>query len=454
MKSKKYITEVLRGIKKRNPAQYEFYQASEEVLRSLEPLLDSDDRYKKLRIIDRLIIPERTIIFRVIWADDYGTPRVNLGYRVEFNSAIGPYKGGLRFHPSVHLGIVKFLGFEQIFKNSLTGLNIGAGKGGSNFDPKGKSENEVMRFCQSFMNELFKHIGHTKDVPAGDIGVGTREIGYMFGQYKKLTSRFEGALTGKGIGWGGSLARTEATGYGSVYFAEEMLKKLGEGFKDKVCLVSGSGNVAIYTIEKLYQKEALPVTCSDSTGMIYDKDGIKLETLKRIKEVERKGLIEYAKAHPKAVFTPVKDYPKDHNPLWAIPCDAAFPSATQNEINLKDAKNLQKNGCHLISEGANMPTTNEAVEFLLHHREVLYGPGKAANAGGVATSQLEMAQNSSMQNWSFEKVDRKLNDIMRHIFEISYETSQEFGDEGNLVMGANIAGFRKVANAMIDQGFI
>lgn len=450
----RYIDTVLERIQDATPGQTEFYQAAEEVLRSLAPLLQAEPKYDKYNIIDRIVVPERTIIFRVVWVDDAGVYRTNIGYRVQFNSAIGPYKGGLRFHPSVNLGIIKFLGFEQIFKNSLTGLNIGGGKGGSNFDSKGKSDNEIMKFCQAFMSELYKHIGETKDIPAGDIGVGARELGYMFGQYKRLTGNFEGVLTGKGLNWGGSLVRKEATGFGSVYFAEEMLNKKGDSLKGKVCTVSGAGNVAIYTIQKLYSMEALPVTCSDSRGMVYDKNGIDLDTLKLIKEIQRESLSEYVRVHPNAQYIPCHQYKKECNGVWSIPCDAAFPSATQNEMNLEDVQTLYANGCRLICEGANMPTTMEAMDFIIAHKEILYGPAKAANAGGVATSQLEMSQNASMQSWSFAEVDSKLHCIMRSIFNTSYATSQEFGEEGNLVMGANIAGFRKVADAMIDQGAI
>lgn len=454
MSTQVYINNIIEDLKKATASQKEFHQASKEVLTSLVPLIEKNDKYKKNKIIERIIIPERTIMFRVTWIDDKGEVQVNNGYRVQFNSTIGPYKGGLRFHPSVNLSILKFLGFEQIFKNSLTGLSIGGGKGGSNFNPKGKSEGEIMRFCQAFMTELYRHIGNLRDVPAGDIGVGGREIGYLFGQYKKLTANFEGVLTGKGLDWGGSLGRTEATGYGSVYFAQEMLKKLGLDIEGKTCLVSGAGNVAIYTIEKLYQLGAKPVTCSDSSGMIYDEEGIDLNLLKQIKEVDRKTLEAYKKERPNAIYKSIKDYPVDHNPLWAIPCFAAFPSATQNEIDVKDAKNLIKNNCKILTEGANMPTTNEAIELILTNKKMAYCPGKAANAGGVATSQLEMAQNASMQSWSFEEVDKKLHNIMKNIFHTAYETSEEFGDKGNLVLGANIAGFRKVADGMISQGFV
>ncbi|MBO8087249.1 MAG: NADP-specific glutamate dehydrogenase [Marichromatium sp.] len=450
----KYIDKVLERIQSSTPGQSEFYQATEEVLHSLAPLLEAEPKYDQYSIIDRIVVPERTILFRVVWIDDAGKYQTNIGYRVQFNSALGPYKGGLRFHPSVNLGIIKFLGFEQIFKNSLTGLNIGGGKGGSNFDPKGKSEAEIMRFCQAFMSELYKHIGETRDIPAGDIGVGAREIGFMYGQYKKLTGNFEGVLTGKGLSWGGSLVRKEATGFGSVYFAEEMLNKQGDSLKGKVCAVSGAGNVATYTIQKLYDLDALPVTCSDSRGTVYDKNGINLDTLRLIKEIERKPISEYLLVHPNATYIPSHQYKEGCNGVWSVPCDAAFPSATQNELNLEDMKTLYKNGCRLVCEGANMPTTMEAAEFIMSKKEILYGPAKAANAGGVATSQLEMSQNASMQSWSFAEVDNKLRTIMRSIFNTSYSTSEEFGDGGNLVMGANIAGFRKVADAMIDQGAV
>lgn len=447
------IDEVLASTRHSTPGQSEFYQAVDEVLMSLEPLLSREKKYTDNNILSRIVIPERQIIFRVCWIDDKGTIQTNIGYRVQFNSAIGPYKGGLRLHPSVNLGIIKFLGFEQIFKNSLTGLNIGGAKGGSNFDPKGKSDNEVMRFCQSFMTELSKYIGETIDVPAGDIGTGAREIGYMYGQYKRLTNKFEGVLTGKGLNWGGSLARTEATGFGSVYFADNFLRKMGKTIEGKVATVSGSGNVAIYTIQKLYEMGAKPVTCSDSRGTIYQKDGINLETLKQVKEVDRASLTEYAKAHPDAQYIPVSEYPENAHAVWAVPCDLAFPSATQNELNLNDAKNLCKNGCILVNEGANMPTTPDAIEYLMAHN-VLYSPGKASNAGGVATSQLEMEQNASMGNWSFAEVDTKLQGIMKNIFDLSFETAKEFGDENNIMMGANIAGFRKVADSMLDQGAV
>ena len=450
---KEEIEKVLEYIKECSPGQDEFYQATEEVLHSLFPLLNSDSRYLENNILERIVIPERTIIFRVSWVDDRGKIKTNLGYRVQFNSSIGPYKGGLRFHPSVNLGIVKFLGFEQIFKNSLTGLQIGGAKGGSNFDPKGKSDNEIMRFCQSFMSELYKHIGKHKDVPAGDIGVGAREIGYLFGQYKRLTGEFEGVLTGKGLNWGGSKARKEATGYGSVYFAENFLSVNNNSIKDKVCAISGSGNVAIYTIEKLYDMGGLPVTCSDSRGTIYHKTGINLETLKMVKEINHESLEVYAKLHKDCEYISVENYPTDAHAVWQVVCDIAFPSATQNELTLNDAKKLLENGCLLINEGANMPTTPDALEFV-QKSKILFAPGKAANAGGVATSQLEMSQNASMEQWSFEEVDIKLRTIMQNIFNTAYSTSKEFGCEGDLVIGANIAGFRKVADSMIEQGAI
>lgn len=448
-----YVADTIAALKRSSPSQNEFYQACEEVLLSLRPVLDTNPRYRKYGIIDRIVEPERQIMFRVAWVDDQGNVQVNKGYRVQFNSAIGPYKGGLRFHPSVNAGIIKFLGFEQIFKNSLTGLPIGGAKGGSNFNPKGKSDNEIMRFCQAFMNELYRHIGATIDVPAGDIGVGAREIGYLYGQYKKLTTSYEGVLTGKALRWGGSLARTEATGYGTVYFAKNMLEDAGESLEGKTCVVSGAGNVATYTIEKLYHYGAKPVTASDSTGFVHDPAGIDLALLKQVKEVERASLAEYAARRGGVKFVPVSEYPEGRNLVWSIPCDAAFPSATQNELNGEDARELLKNGCKLVAEGANMPSTQEAVELFLA-ANILYGPGKAANAGGVATSQLEMAQNASMQPWTFEEVDKKLYDIMQGIYQNASETAREFGAPRNLVLGANIAGFRKVAEAMIEQGVV
>lgn len=447
-----YTQKIIQKVESLYPDQVEFHQAVKEVLESIQPALQKDKRYESHKILERIVIPERQINFRVTWEDDNGEIQVNRGYRIEFSSALGPYKGGLRFHPSVTDGIIKFLGFEQIFKNALTGLSMGGGKGGSDFDPKGKSDREIMRFCQSFMNELYRHIGATTDVPAGDIGVGGREIGYLFGQYKKLTNRFDGVLTGKSLLWGGSLVRTEATGYGSVYFAQEMLNNSNFGsLAGQTCLVSGSGNVAIYTIEKLQQLGAKPVTISDSKGFIYDESGIDLALLKEIKEVRRESLESYAKEKKSAKYTSANDYPKDSNPIWSIPCFAAFPSATQNEINKKDAEILIKNGCKCVSEGANMPSTIEAVHKFLDAK-ICYGPSKAANAGGVATSGLEMSQNASMTSWSFEEVDTKLHNIMKNIYINASETAKEFGEPTNLVLGANIAGFRKVANAMIEQG--
>ncbi|DAB28317.1 MAG: glutamate dehydrogenase [Sulfurimonas sp. RIFOXYD12_FULL_33_39] len=448
-----YVKEVFEYLKRSSPSQKEFYQAAEEVLESLRPLMEKYPKYREHKIIERIVEPERQILFRVNWVDDNGVIQVNKGYRIEFNSALGPYKGGLRFHPSVNAGVIKFLGFEQIFKNSLTGLQIGGGKGGSDFNPKGKSNNEIMRFCQAFMSELFRHIGANTDVPAGDIGVGGREIGYMFGMYKKLANKYEGVLTGKSLKWGGSLARTEATGYGAVYFAKYMLEDRGETLEGKKCVVSGSGNVSIYTIEKLYHLGAIPITCSDSNGMIHDEDGIDLELLKDLKEVRRERLTEYVKHRPNAKYTPIEEYPEDCNGVYTIPCYAAFPSATQNELNLNDAKNLLANGCVCISEGANMPSTPEAVDLFVESK-ISYGPGKAANAGGVATSQLEMAQNASMVNWTFEEVDTKLAQIMKNIYTSASTTAAEFGEPTNLVLGANIAGFRKVADAMIEQGLV
>ncbi len=448
-----YITNVIENLKKKTPYQVEFHQAVEEVLTSLKPLLEKEKKYEKHSILERLVVPERQIIFRVPWVDDEGKIQVNYGYRIEFNSAIGPYKGGLRFHPSVNIDVIKFLGFEQIFKNSLTTLAMGGGKGGSDFDPKGKSDMEVMRFCQSFMSGLYHHIGAQTDVPAGDIGVGAREIGFLFGQYKKLANRFDGVLTGKSLNWGGSLVRKEATGYGCVYFAQEMLKERGESLEGKICCVSGSGNVAIYTIEKLLQIGAIPVSASDSKGMIYDKKGIDLALLKEIKEVRRASLEEYAKAKKSAKYTKASDYEKGCNGVWSIPCFAAFPSATQNELSIKDAKILLQNGCKCVSEGANMPSTNEAVKLFLDSR-ICYGPAKAANAGGVAVSGLEMAQNTSLNFWSFDEVDNKLLNIMKNIYQNSSNTAKEFKEPTNLVMGANIAGFRKVADSMIDQGVV
>ncbi len=448
-----YVHDTLERLRKSSPAQTEFYQAAEEVLECLRPLFQRSPHYLDHSIIERIVEPERQIMFRVCWTDDDGKVQVNKGYRVQFNSALGPYKGGLRFHPSVTSGTIKFLGFEQIFKNALTGLPIGGGKGGSDFNPKGKTDGEIMRFCQSFMNELHRHIGPTTDVPAGDIGVGAREIGYMYGQYKRLTGRYEGVLTGKGLNWGGSIGRKEATGYGAVYFAQNMLEARGESIEGKTCLVSGAGNVAIYTIEKLYELGAKPVTCSDSRGTVHDERGIDLELLKELKELKRASLEEYLAKHPEARYIPANDYPEDGHAVWRLEADAAFPSATQNELTVADARALLDNGITCISEGANMPSTAEAVDLFLEAR-ISYGPGKAANAGGVATSQLEMAQNSSMEQWPLEKVDAKLKEIMANIHKQCADTAQEFDEPTNLVLGANIAGFRKVADAMIEQGVV
>lgn len=448
-----YVHQTIARLQLSSPAQAEFYQAVEEVLESLQPILETQPIYRQQAIIERIVEPERQIMFRVPWVDDRGNIQVNKGYRIEFNSALGPYKGGLRFHPNVNAGIIKFLGFEQIFKNALTGLPIGGGKGGANFDPKGKSDGEIMRFCQSFMNELYRHIGPTTDVPAGDIGVGAREIGYMFGQYKKLTGRFDGVLTGKGLLWGGSLARKEATGYGCVYFARHMLNEMGKNLMGKKCLVSGAGNVAIYTIEKLYQLGACPVTCSDSTGTLHHEAGIDLDLLKTLKEKRKASLQAYLEYHPAARFIPVAEYPHDGHAVWRIPGQVAFPCATQNELTGSDAQALIANGCLAVSEGANMPSTQQAVDTFMEAK-IGYGPGKAANAGGVATSQLEMAQNAGMQRWSFEEVDQRLQVIMHNIYRNVRDTAEEFGQPGNLVLGANIAGFRKVADAMIEQGVV
>ncbi|WP_321527402.1 NADP-specific glutamate dehydrogenase [Sedimenticola selenatireducens] len=448
-----YIHQTILKLQHTSPAQTEFYQAVEEVLNSLRPILENDENYRHHAIIERLVEPERQIMFRVPWVNDLGEIQVNKGYRIEFNSALGPYKGGLRFHPSVNASIIKFLGFEQVFKNALTGLPIGGGKGGANFDPKGKSDGEIMRFCQSFMNEMYRHIGPTTDVPAGDIGVGAREIGYMFGQYKRLTGRYEGVLTGKSLLWGGSLARKEATGYGCAYFAQYMLEAKGDSLAGKRCLVSGAGNVAIYTIEKLYQLGARPITCSDSSGTLYHAEGINLDTLKDLKEVRKARLDNYLAPHPGAKFIPVSEYPDDGHAVWRIPGDLAFPCATQNELGAADAVELLSNGCIAVTEGANMPTSQDAVD-LFRDARICFGPGKAANAGGVSVSQLEMAQNASMQTWSFDEVDRKLKAIMSRIYQNASETAREFGKPHDLVLGANIAGFRRVADAMIEQGVV
>ena len=442
------IDEVLEIVERRNPGEVEFLQAVKEVLHCLDPVLERHRKYQEANILERIVEPERQIMFRVPWQDDQGNVRVNRGFRFEFNSAIGPYKGGLRLHPTVSASILKFLGFEQVFKNALTTLPMGGGKGGADFDPKGKSDSEVMRFCQSFMTELFRHIGPRTDVPAGDIGVGGREIGYLFGQYKRLRNEFTGVLTGKALNWGGSLIRPEATGYGAVYFAQEMLKTRGESFEGKVCTVSGSGNVAQYTIEKLNEFGAKVVSLSDSGGSIHDAAGIdeeKLAYVMDLKNVRRGRIREYADKFG-------AEYREGRRP-WDIPCDCAFPSATQNEIDGDDAGTLLKNGCILVAEGANMPSTPEAIEQYLATK-TLYGPGKAANAGGVATSGLEMAQNAMHLSWSREEVDEKLHNIMIAIHKECYDTAEEYGAPGNYVMGANIAGFVKVADAMLDQGIV
>ncbi len=441
-----YVDEVLQKVTAKNPSEPEFIQAVTEVLDSLKVVIDAHPEYQDAALLERITEPERVVMFRVPWVDDSGRIQVNRGFRVQFNSAIGPYKGGLRFHPSVNLGIIKFLGFEQIFKNSLTGLSMGGGKGGSDFDPKGKTDMEVMRFCQSFMTELFRHIGPNTDVPAGDIGVGGREIGYLFGQYKRLRNAYEGVLTGKGLSFGGSLVRTEATGYGLVYFVQEYLRTRSDSFEGKTVTISGSGNVAIYATEKAQALGAKVVTLSDSTGWIYDPNGIDLDCVKEIKEVRRGRIHEYADSHPSAEY-------HDGAGVWSIPCDIALPCATQNELDDNDAKNLASNGCKIVAEGANMPTTPDAVAFL-QENGIAFFPGKASNAGGVATSGLEMSQNSQRLSWSFEEVDQKLDTIMINLFHQADDAARAYGMEGNYVAGANIAGFEKVANAMLAQGIV
>jgi glutamate dehydrogenase (NADP+) len=450
-----YAEEIVALVKAKNPAEPEFHQAVLEVVESTALVIDRHPEYRAAKIMERLVEPERVIIFRVPWIDDQGEVQINRGFRIQMNSAIGPYKGGLRFHPSVNLGILKFLAFEQVFKNALTTLPMGGGKGGADFDPKGKSDGEVMRFCQSFMSELYRHVGPHTDVPAGDIGVGGREIGYLFGQYKRLANEFTGVLTGKGLDWGGSRVRPEATGYGCIYFAAEMLATRGETFKDRVCLVSGSGNVAQYAIEKILELEGRPVTCSDSSGFIYDEAGFnqtKLAFIKELKNLRRGRIKEYVDKYPSAVYTPF-DLTADHSPQWDIKADCAFPCATQNEINERDARNLVRNGVYLVAEGANMPTTPEGVAVFLDAC-ILFAPGKAANAGGVATSGLEMSQNSMRVCWLRDEVDDRLRAIMRSIHESCVEAAAAYGTPGNYVNGANIAGFLKVANAMMDQGLV
>lgn len=441
------LADLYRRVINRNPGETEFHQAVREVLESLGPVLEKYPEFGEQKIIERICEPERQIIFRVPWQDDKGEVQINRGFRVQFNSALGPYKGGLRFHPSVYLGIIKFLGFEQVFKNALTGMPIGGGKGGSDFDPKGKSDGEIMRFCQSFMTELSRHIGEYTDVPAGDIGVGAREIGYLFGQYKRITNRFEsGVLTGKGLDWGGARARKEATGYGTVFFLNEMLTARRTSLSRKTCIVSGSGNVAIYAIEKLQQLGGSVIACSDSGGYILDEQGLDFELIKQLKEVERKRISEYAKHHPHARYVA-------NGNLWEIPCEVALPCATQNELKGDDAATLVKNGCIAVAEGANMPTTPEGVKIFLEAK-IAYGPGKAANAGGVATSALEMQQNASRDNWEFEFTEKRLAGIMKGIHKRCYDAAEEFGTPGNYVNGANIVGFMKVAKAMVAQGLI
>lgn len=442
-----YTQDVLSNVLEKNPGELEFHQAVREVFSSIEAVFEIHPEYEKVGILERLVEPERQIIFRVPWMDDEGKIRVNRGYRIQFNSAIGPYKGGLRLHPSVNLGIIKFLGFEQIFKNSLTGFSIGGGKGGSDFDPKGKSDAEVMKFCQSFMTELFRYIGPCTDVPAGDIGTGAREIGYMFGQYKRLKNAFEGVLTGKGIEYGGSLLRKEATGYGLVYFVNNMLEKKGKLIKGAKIVISGSGNVAIYAHQKIKELGGIVVAMSDSNGYIYDPEGLDLNEIKIIKEIDNKRIIEYKNKYPDA------RYKENSKEIWKIKCDIALPCATQNEINSEDAEILVNNGCYAVGEGANMPCTPEAVKIFLENK-ILYAPGKASNAGGVAVSALEMCQNSTRTQWTAEEVDKKLKEIMSNILKNISMTAKEYGEEDNLVMGANIAGFLKVANAMLAQGVV
>ena len=449
------MTDILKLIKDKDPGEKEFHQAVEEVLFSVQPVLDRNPQYRQEAVLERITEPERTIIFRVPWMDDQGQVQVNRGFRIQMNSAIGPYKGGLRFHPSVTLSILKFLAFEQVFKNALTTLAMGGGKGGSDFDPKGKSDNEVMRFCQSFMVELFRHIGPNTDVPAGDIGVGAREIGFLFGMYKKLRNEFTGVLTGKSLGWGGSLIRPEATGYGSVYFAAEMLANKNETLEGKTCLVSGAGNVSQYTVEKIIELGGKVVTLSDSSGYIYDEEGIdsgKLDFVKRLKNIKRGRMHEYIDKYSEAVHTEA-DSSLDHNPLWDHKADCAFPSATENEINQKDATNLMNNGVKLVCEGANMPSVPEAINIFLD-KKILYAPGKASNAGGVAVSGLEMAQNSMRLSWPAEEVDRRLKIIMKNIHQTCLDAAADYNEPGNYMAGANIAGFIKVVNAMLDQGLV
>lgn len=448
-----YIETTMKKLQRSSPCQSEFFQAVEEVLHSIRPLIDKNPQYQQHNIIERMVEPERQIMFRVVWHDDEGKVQVNKAYRIQFSSTLGPYKGGLRFHPSVNASTVKFLGFEQIFKNALTGLALGGGKGGSDFDPKNRSDQEIMRFCQAFMSELQRHIGATIDVPAGDIGVGKREIGYLFGQYKRLNRSYEGVLTGKSLNWSGSLVRTEATGYGVVYFTENMLQANDDSLDGKKCLVSGAGNVALHTIEKLYQCGALPISCSDSTGTLHHGKGVDLMLLRELKNEKRVSLKAYLENYPEAEFIPIDKYPKDGHAVWRIKADVAFPCATQNELSEADAKTLVGGGITAIVEGANMPCSNAAQNYIIESG-IHYGPAKAANAGGVATSQLEMAQNASMTQWSFAEVDQRLQDIMKDIYQRCAETAIEFHQPCNLALGANIAGFRKVADAMMEQGLV
>ena len=442
-----YTSRILEGLKQRNANESEFLQAATEILESISPVFDKHPEYEKAGLLERFVEPERVILFRIPWVDDQGKVQVNRGYRVQFNSAIGPYKGGLRFHPSVNLSILKFLGFEQVLKNSLTGLPIGGGKGGSDFDPKGKSDREVMAFCQSLMTELYRHIGADTDVPAGDIGVGGREIGYLYGQYKRITGLYEGVLTGKGLSYGGSLARTQATGYGLCYFVKNMLEANGKTLSGQTVVVSGSGNVAIYACEKATQMGAKVIAMSDSNGYVYDKDGIKLDVVKQIKEVERGRIKEYAARVPGA------EYHEGCRGIWTIPCDVALPCATQNELHLDGAKALVANGCYCVAEGANMPSTPDAIAYL-QQNGILFAPAKASNAGGVATSGLEMSQNSLRLSWTFEEVDERLHNIMVNIYKTAAATAEKYGMKGNLVAGANIAGFEKIASAMMSQGIV
>ena len=449
------MTDILQSIKERDPGEKEFFQAVQEVVETVKPVLDRNPEYRKLAVLQRITEPERVILFRVPWQDDQGQVHVNRGFRIQMNSAIGPYKGGLRFHPSVNLSIMKFLAFEQVFKNALTTLPMGGGKGGSDFNPKGKSDDEVMKFCHSFMLELFRHIGPDTDVPAGDIGVGAREIGYLFGIYKRLSNEFGGILTGKGLGWGGSLIRPEATGYGNVYFASEMLATINDSLEGKTCLVSGSGNVAQFTMEKIIQMGGKVITASDSSGYIFDEEGIdqdKLDYIKQLKNIKRGRIKEYADKYPQAVYTEV-DTSLDYNPLWSHRADCAFPSATQNEINEKDGYNLINNGIKVVSEGANMPSVPAAVDLFID-KKILYAPGKASNAGGVAVSGLEMSQNSMRLSWPRDEVDSRLKHIMKSIHQTCLDAAAEYGMPGNYVAGANIAGFLKVVNAMLDQGLV